>query len=252
MPVGGILAVVGLALIAGAIVFALEFLIPAKRRELHNPIVGYVYSVIGITYAVLLGLVAVATWDNLEVALDNTYSEANALVQLDLYGYSLPPPEHAEIESLVKKYTTVVINVEWPELARRQDSQQAWDLVTQLRLLIERQQPTAPAAVIRYQQALDTVVELSNARRERIDEATHGVPGLLWAILVMGAVITIGFSYFFGMKSRLAHAVVMFFLTLLITGVLLVPYELNDPFRGPVKVGPGAFELALQRIDTIP
>jgi hypothetical protein len=34
--------------------------------------------------------------------------------------------------------------------------------------------------------------------------------------------------------------------------VLLVPYELNDPFRGPVKVGPGAFELALQRIDTIP
>jgi hypothetical protein len=112
-----------------------------------------------------------------------------------LYGHSLPQPQHAQIESLVKKYTTTVINVEWPEMARHRDSPQAWDLLTQLRFLVEDQQPTAPAAVIRYQQALDTVTQLGNARRERVDQATHGIPALLWVTLVLGAVITIGFAY---------------------------------------------------------
>jgi hypothetical protein len=251
MSIGGVLAIFGVALLAAAFVFVLERIIPAGRREPHNNIVGFIYAVIGITYAVLLGLVAVATWDTLETALANTYTEANALVQLDLYGHTLPQPQHAEIQSLVKRYAKTVINIEWPKLADHQDSPQAWNLVVQLRFLIEGQQPTAPAAVIRYQQALDTVVDLGNARRERIDQATHGIPGLLWASLIIGAVITIGFGYFFGPSSTRVHALVMFCLTLLITGVLLVPYELNDPFAGPVKVSPAAFQLALQRIDAV-
>jgi hypothetical protein len=39
----------------------------------------------------------------------------------------------------------------------------------------------------------------------------------------------------------------MFSLTLLIGGLLLVVYELNFPFSG-IKVGPEAFQLALERI----
>jgi hypothetical protein len=251
MPVGGILVIVGISLLAALFVFVLERLIPALRREPHNNVTVGIYAVIGITYGVLLGLVTVATWDTLEVALSNTYTEANALVQLDLYGHSLPEPEHAEIESLVKKYTIVVIKIEWPEMAHQQDSQQAWDLITQLRFLIEGQQPTAPAAVIRYQQALETVTQLGNARRERIDQATHGIPSLLWVILILGGFITTGFAYFFGIRSTRAHALVMFLLTLLIAGVLLVPYELNYPFSGAISVSPKAFQLALQRIDRI-
>jgi hypothetical protein len=43
----------------------------------------------------------------------------------------------------------------------------------------------------------------------------------------------------------------MFILALLITGVLLVPYELDYPFSGAISVSPKAFELALQRIDRL-
>jgi hypothetical protein len=61
MPVGGILVIIGLALLAAAFAFALERLVPAKRREPHNNVIAGIYAVIGITYGVLIGLVTVAT-----------------------------------------------------------------------------------------------------------------------------------------------------------------------------------------------
>jgi len=247
MTIGGVLVVIGISLLAGAFVFALERLIPASRRQPHNDVIGFVYAVIGVTYAVILALVVVATWDTLDAAKADTFTEASALVQLDLYGHSLPPPEHAEIESLARQYARTVIDVEWPDLANHHASQRARAIYLQLQDAVQGQQPTAPAAVARYQQALDTVTDLGNARRERVDLATEGIPALLWVALGAGAVIAIGFAYFFGMKSTRLHALVMFSITLLITSLLLVPYELDYPFAG-IRVSPAAFELALQRM----
>jgi len=251
VPVVGIIVIVGVALLLATGTFVLERLLPASHREMHNDVVGFVYAVVGVAYAVLLGLVVIAAWNGLDEAKANTYTETDALIQLDWYGHSLPQPQHAEIESLLKEYTTVVIRVEWPELARQQSSPQAWAVYTRLRGLVQEQQPTTPAATIRYQQALDATAQLGNARRERVDQSSDGIPTLLWGTLLLGAAITVGFPLFFGMKTMAAHALVMFFVTLLVGSLLLVVYELNYPFGGLVKVGPEAFTLALQRLQAL-
>jgi drug/metabolite transporter (DMT)-like permease len=106
--------------------------------------------------------------------------------------------------------------------------------------------------VARYQQALDAVAQWGDARRQRIDESTKGIPELLWAALLLGGFVTIGFAFLFGIKSTVAHAVIMFFLTLLVAALLLVVFEFNEPFAGVVRVTPGAFQLALARMAQIP
>jgi hypothetical protein len=251
MLVGGLAVIVCLSLLTAGLAFALERLIPAKHRRPHNDVIGFVYAVVGVSYAVLLGLVVVATWDTQDQAKADTFTEASALVQLDLYGHSLPQPQRHELESLAKQYARTVIGVEWPELAHHRSSPQARAIYRQLQDFVQDQEPTAPAALVRYQQALDTVTNLGNARRERIDLATEGIPVPLWVALVLGAVITVGFAYFFGMKSVVVHALVMFSLTLLITSLLLVPYELNYPFAKGIRVSPTAFVMALERMDKI-
>jgi hypothetical protein len=248
MPVVGTLFIVGLALLAAAGAFALERLVPAGRREVHNDVVGFVYAVVGVAYAVLLGLVVIAAWSSLDEAKANTYTESNALIWLDWYGSSLPQPQHAEVESLLKQYATVVITTEWPELARQQSSSHAWAIYQQLHELVQAQQPTTPAAVARYQVALDAANQLGAARRERLEQSGEGIPPLLWGALILGGVITVAFALLFGMKRTGPHALVMFSLTLLLGGLLLVVYELNYPFGGVVRVGPEAFQLALERM----
>jgi hypothetical protein len=251
MLVWGILAVIGLALVAGAGAYGMQKLLPAERREMHNEVIGFVYAVVGVAYAVLLGLVVITAWNTLDVARANTYAETDALIQLDWYGHSLPQPQRAEVENLVKEYTTVVINVEWPLLASQQDSPRGWATYTELRHVVQDRDPTAPAAVVRYQEALQASAKLGDARRQRIDQAAEGIPALLWTALLLGAIVTVGFPFFFGMKSTAAHALIMFSLTFLIGSLLLVVYELNYPFRGIVIVGPDAFKLALARIQQL-
>ena len=251
MPVWSILIIVSVSLLTAIGVFALERLVPSRRRESHNEVVGFVYAVVGVAYAVLLGLVVIAAWNTLDEATANTYTESDALVQLAWYGHTLPQPQQAEIKHLVNEYTTLVINTEWPELAHQESSQQAWSVYIQLRNLIQNQQPTTPAAVARYQQALDSGSQLGNARRERIQQAAEGIPSLLWGALVIGGIVTVGFAYFFGMKSKAAHAIVMFSLLLIFTCLVLVVFELNYPFGGIVKVTPEAFKLALKLMQQI-
>lgn len=246
------LAVIGLALLMGAAAFLMQKLIPGERRRKHNDVIGFVYAVVGVAYAVLLGLVVIAAWNTLDLSKANTYAETNALIQLDWYGHSLPQPQHAAVESLVKEYTTVVISTEWPRLAHQEDSPRAWAVYTQLRAAVQAQRPVTPAAVIRYQEGLQASGELGDARRQRINQAAEGIPALLWTALVVGGVITIGFPLFFGMKSTVAHAFVMFSLTLLIGSLLLVIFELNYPFAGVVTVSPEAFRLALVRMEQLP
>jgi Protein of unknown function (DUF4239) len=246
MPAWTILVIVSVSLLAGAGVFGLERLVPARRRELHNDVVGFVYAVVGVAYAVLLGLVVIAAWNTLDEAKANTYTESDALVQLAWYGHTLPQPQQAEVEHLAKEYTTLVINTEWPELAHQESSQQAWSVYFQLRDLVQSQQPTTPSAVARYQEAIDAASQLGNTRRERIEQAAEGIPSLLWGALVIGAIVTVGFAYFFGMKSKVAHAIVLFSLSLIFSCLLLVVIELNYPFGGIVRVTPEAFKLALE------
>ena len=250
MPVVGILFIIGLALLAAAATFTVERLVPAKKREEHNDVVGFVYAVIGVIYAVLLGLVVISTWSALDDARANTYTECNMLIRLDWYAYSLPQPQHTEIEDLLKQYTQQVITIEWPELAHQQSSPQAWSTYQELHKLIAVQRPTTTAAVAQYHVAVDAVDQLGAARRERLAQSTEGVPPLLWIALIMGGVITVGFGFLFGMKSTGAHALIMFCVTLLVGGLLLVIYEINYPFAG-IKVGPEALQLALDRMQEL-
>ena len=252
MPVVGILFIIGLALLAAAATFTVDRLVPAKRREAHDEVLGFVYAVVGVTYAVLLGLVVVSTWTSLDEARANTYAEANALSYLDWYAYSLPPPQHAEIEDLLRQYTFTVITAEWPLMARQQSSPEAWTVYTYLHEVIQAQQPATPADVARYQAAVDASNQLGAARRERLNQAADDIPSLLWAALILGGVITVGFALLFGMKSTGTHAIIMFCLTMLIGGLLLVIFEMNAPFRGVVRVDSEAFKLALARMRLVP
>ena len=39
-------------------------LVPFVQRRQHNDVAGFIYSVLGVAYAVLLGLMVVTVWQN--------------------------------------------------------------------------------------------------------------------------------------------------------------------------------------------
>jgi hypothetical protein len=53
-------------------------------------------------------------------------------------------------------------------------------------------------------------------------------------------------GYLFGLKSNLAHALMVAALTLLICAILFTIGEFNNPFSGPVEIQPEAFREVLR------
>ena len=91
---------------------------------------------------------------------------------------------------------------------------------------------------------------LADARRERLLLADHGLPAILWVVLLIGGVVVIGFTYLFGLDSTVIHVLMVAALALIIALVLFTVAELDFPFRGDIRLGPEAMEQVLDRFET--
>jgi hypothetical protein len=83
---------------------------------------------------------------------------------------------------------------------------------------------------------------VSDARRLRLLEVSQSLHGILWVFLHGGGVVAVSFTYLFGLKSNLAHALMVAALTLVICGILFTIGEFDNPFSGVVEIRPDAFK----------
>ena len=204
----------GLLIVALAILMAVGGLILVQRlystdqRQQHNDVAGFIYAVLGVAYAVLLGLMLIAVWEKWEAADTITADEANELAGIFWYAHALPQPEGGHIQQLVRSYERVVIEQEWPLMVQGRSSPKAWDTLDELRVTILGLKPPKDAKQMgydqmRYEEILFQLHELGNARRQRLLAAEQGVPPILWVVLILGGVITVGFTYLFGLNNTL-------------------------------------------------
>jgi hypothetical protein len=76
------------------------------------------------------------------------------------------------------------------------------------------------------------------ARRIRLHLATGLVPDVIWIALFMGALLTVGFTLFFGSENLLARVSMTGVFSLLVTLGLVVIISVDHPFTGPAYIPP--------------
>ena len=235
MPV--LVAVAGLVLV--------QRLVPPERREGQNDVAGFIFAVLGVAYAVLLAFVVIAVWQDYKTAQTNVESEAHELAGVYFLASQLPEPDRTRIQDLARTYARVVVEEEWPMMAGGQTSPRADSLLRRLTSKILEFDPHTEGEQVLYESGLKQLHDAADARRSRLLEVREGIPDLLWVVLVVGGVITVCFTYLFGLKSNLAHALMVAALTLVICGILFTIGEFNNPFSGVVEIRPEAFKEVL-------
>jgi hypothetical protein len=98
-----------------------------------------------------------------------------------------------------------------------------------------------------YADALGRMDVLRDNRALRTTEVRERIPSVVWVVMVSGALITVGFTYLFAMRSFKLHAVATGALTVVVL-LLFTVGVLDHAYDGDVRVGPGAFELALKKM----
>jgi Protein of unknown function (DUF4239) len=248
----------GLLIVAVAILIAVGGLVlvqrlyTTERRKQHNDVAGFIYAVLGVAYAVLLGLVLIAVWEKWDAAETVTADEANELAGIFVYAHALPQPEGRHVQELVRSYERVVVEEEWPLMAQGRSSPEAWDTLDELRGTILGLQPPKGARrtgydQMRYDEMLEQLHDQGNARRERLLAAEQGLPPILWVVLILGGVITVGFTYVFGLENTLVHLLMVAALALIVSMSLFTVAALDYPFNGDIRIHPTAYENDLER-----
>ncbi|MEI8064489.1 MAG: hypothetical protein WCH84_10560, partial [Verrucomicrobiota bacterium] len=78
-------------------------------------------------------------------------------------------------------------------------------------------------------------------RRLRILQCRAHVSWVMWVLLIMGGVITVGFMNFFGVQSFRSHLIMTVSLTSMLILILFIIYALDHPFWGDLRIAPQAF-----------
>jgi len=112
-------------------------LVPIALRREHNDVAGFIYAVLGVTYAVLLGLMVVAVWEQWEVAKATADDEASSLAEIFWIADRLPEADGYHIQELCRAYAREVVNEEWPLMEQEKSSPRAWDLLDELRASLQ-------------------------------------------------------------------------------------------------------------------
>jgi len=236
------LAAIGLAL------RLVQRFVPHPHRERHNEVAGFIFAGVGVLYAVLLGFVVVSVWGNVGAAQQTTFNEANSLAGVYWISRSLPLPLGATIEHQTLDYANTVESTEWPLMAKHQSSPAATQLVYDIRASVLSYQPATLQQQVLYDHAVTDVENLASARRERLNQVQDSVPPILWAALIAGAVVTVGFTFLFGMSSSVAHGLMVLALGAMVVASLILIKEMDYPFAGVTKVDPTAFQVFLSRL----
>jgi hypothetical protein len=251
----GVLAVIGACLAAVAGLELVQRLVPHEKRQEHNDVAGFLYAVIGVVYAVLLALLVIAVWQHYVKANETVESEANGVAEVAWLAHRLPEPERHELQENARAYAQEVVDEEWPRMEQGlgggvQSFPEGWDLIDDMRATLQDFEPSTVGEQDLHAEGLDQIERLNDARRMRFVAAKEGIPGILWAVLVFGGVVAVGFTYLFGMRNTWAHRLMVLSLTAVIVLVLFTIGVMEHPFSGEARIEPHAFEQILERFET--
>ncbi|MBV8116613.1 MAG: DUF4239 domain-containing protein [Candidatus Eremiobacteraeota bacterium] len=245
----GIVIVGGFVAATLVVGYIIERIAPREIRIEHNDLAGFILAVIGVIYAVLLAFVTIGVWERFQQAEARTYDEAGMLAVI--YRDADSFPQRREIRDQVRAYTEAVVSDEWPRMRRGEDSVDADRSLERVDRLVRNLRVTSQSQQDVHDQMLAALNTAQIDRNSRLSEDSTGINGIMWVVLVAGAVITVAFTYLFGFRRNVMQLLMTGALGLLIGLVLFLAVALNYPYRGSITVPPHAFEAALNTYNEI-
>lgn len=247
--IAGIVVVGGFVLVALAIGYLVNQFTSREVRTAHNDRAGFILAVIGVIYAVLLAFVAIGVWERFQGAESRTYEEATSLTTV--YRDASSFHEGKALQATLRAYVRSIIDHEWPQMERGARSEISSSLLESADRQVRALSITSPRLADIHQEMLAAMDTALTDRETRLTIDSHGVNSIMWLVLIVGAFVSVAFTYLFGFEQTLMQELMIGGLSFLIAIVLFLILALDYPFRGSITVAPDAFRSALEAFNVL-
>jgi len=221
---------------------------PVGASSEYNDLVNYFFAALGVLYGLAMGLIAVGTWENFTEVDGQLSQEAASLAGLyhDLNGY--PAPRRQVLEEQLREYTRFVIERDWPAHRRGDVDDDGGALLEAFENEVMMFEPSTEREKISHAEVIRSLSDVIKQRGLRVQAVGTALPAAIWYVVLIGAGLTIGLSYFFCVETLRLHVVLVGTLTTFIALLIFLTAAMDNPFRGDFSVGPDAFRTVLDKV----
>lgn len=229
--------------VGGLIVF--RRVVPHHRLEDANAVSGQVFQLAGVLYAVLVAFVVVVVWEQFGDAQDASSAEASAIADLLRDSSAVPAESRTAVQQSLVTYTQDVVNDEFPRMHRGERIEQQSAELTAVWESYLKVQPESRNEIAFFDHAIVRLNDLSANRKMRVSTGEASIPGELWVLLLGGGAVITAFTYLFGTRDLLVHAVAVALTAALMGFVMYLIFALEHPYVGALSVAPDDYENVL-------
>lgn len=238
------LALIGLVLVRGLLIPRLHY------DDGANDAVSGTVQAIGVFYGITVGLIAVGVWNTNSNASELVSKEAASIGALyrDVSGY--PLPIRNELRWNLRQYTIFIIKEAWPAQQKGQGQSVTGGvyLLDKFQAKLYSFEPANTSQSALHAETLRAYNTLIEYRRLRIDAVGGGLSMVMWAVIWVGAGISIGVAYFFNIPDLKLHAILVALMGGFLAMVLFMIVINDKPFYGHVSISPEPYKLILEHL----
>ncbi|HKO87910.1 MAG TPA: hypothetical protein VJU83_05250 [Burkholderiales bacterium] len=202
-----------------------------------------------VFYGLVAALTAVSVWTKHSQVTDVVSKEATAIGSLwrDLDGY--PQPVRDGMQEVLRGYTNQIIKEDWPEQRQARIPRTGTEWMIRFQSQLFSFEPASDAQRILHAETLGSYKGVVEARRQRIDVVNNGrLPGVMWAVLLPGAMGCLLLVCFFPVEDVRFQAILALGLAGFVAMVLFVIISLDRPLHGAMAISPASYELIYDQL----
>jgi hypothetical protein len=194
----------------------------------------------------LLGFTVVTNWEHFSSTRVMIASEASALTTMYRQTVAMPDTERPQVQGLLRQYAEAVAGPE----GNQQGSNVARAAITSMYRVVGQQTSGTSSKPIESEFVSQLSV-LASDRNERITGTKPKMPGLLWVILISGAIVLISLIAFLRMTSVVGHVIVSCAIATLLGLLLSTVFAFDYSFASDKQFVAGPFNHALDIFDLV-
>ncbi|MFH8473890.1 hypothetical protein [Streptomyces sp. NPDC018000] len=237
---------------ASAVVLTIAVLNNRRIKDDDDPsetpdVIEYMTMMIGVVYAIVLGLAIAGVWEGRSAAQEYVRQEAQALHEVKVRSAVYPAEVRARIRADVDAYVRHVVHDEWRSMSEHGSlTDEGARLLGKVRTDVTGYRPGNDHEGQAYQPLVDQVAAADDARSARGQSAGATMPGVVWFGLIIGALVTVGLIFTLQIRRTFRELLLAGLFSVLIAFLLFLIWDFDSPF------GRGISATAAPLLDLIP
>ena len=234
--------------LSGLAIFSRYILPRLKLGPEESAFTGAMMQAIMVFYGLAVALIAVSVWQTYTDAAATTSREATAVGVLYRHMGGYPEPVRSELQHELREYLEYVIKEAWPQQHRGEVPRGGVEKVNDVEAKLVSFEPGTEGQKLLHGETLRAYSQLIEARRLRLDAVLTGLPGALWVVIVIGALVSLSSTFFFQVEDTIVQKIQVVLLAIFIGMIIFIIFALDRPFRGDLGLQPGPYQLIYDQL----